>query len=272
MVLFHQPVVLLRTYVQFIVYSEYKPPHEIDRLIPDGTVNLIIELGELPQYIYDNDDLSEKSKHTGVWLSGIQTEYLSISSANRGMIVIQFHPSGAHPILHIPVKELSNLVVDAGLILGDSIYELRDRMLEEPSIGKRIDLAENWLLGRVTEQSIPESVVQYAVEQTLQNPSEINIELLIKKIGYSHRHFVQLFKRFVGISPKQYQRIVRFNKVLESINRGECINWAKLSLECGYYDQAHFVKEFKSFSGLNPKEYLIEKGEYSNYVPIDSQS
>lgn len=268
MVIFHQPGALLNQYVQIIVYSEYAPEHEIDRLIPDGTVNLIIELGETAQYIYDNHDLSKKSQHTGAWVSGMQTNYISISSSNKGMMVIQFHPAGAHSVLHLPVKELNNLVVDARLILGDCIYELREQMMEQPNVSNKIQLIENWLISRLKNQTIPESVVQYAVEQTLLNPSEMNIRQITEKIGYSHRHFVQLFNKFVGISPKQYQRIVRFNKVLESISNGEMISWAQLSLDCGYYDQAHFIKEFKNFSGLNPKEYLVEKGEFLNYIPV----
>ncbi len=255
-------------YIQCIVYSNYNPGHEIDRLIPDGTANLIIELGDVPQYIFDNKNLTRKSTYKGAWVSGMQTEFISISSANNGMLVVQFHPSGAFPILHLPINELQNQVVDADIVLGNSIYELREQLMEEHHIDKKIQLVENWLLQRLKDQSTPESVIQYAVALTIQYPSELSISEIKNKIGYSHRHFIQLFKKHVGLSPKQYQRIVRFNKVLESINNGENISWPQLSLSCGYYDQAHFIKEFKEFSGLNPKEYLYEKGEYANYVPV----
>lgn len=268
MVLFHQPGFALKSYVQGIVYSNYHPDHQIDRLIPDGTVNLIIELGEFPQFIFDNNDLSKKKKYSGSWISGMQTEYISISAANKGMMVVQFQATGAYPILHVPIKELNNMVVDASLILGSSITELRDKLIDEPVVSRKIEYLEEWLSARILNQTLPESVVQYAVEQTLLNPTAMSIRDIKDKIGYSHKHFIQLFNKYVGLTPKQYQRIVRFNKTLASINQGMAINWARLSLDCGYYDQAHFIKEFKNFSGLNPRDYLSENVTYTNYIPI----
>ncbi len=268
MVFFHQPGPALQQYVQGIVYSNFCPDHQVDRLIPDGTVNLIIELGDVPQFIYDNTDLSRKRKYSGAWVSGMQMEYISISAANKGMIVVQFCPSGAYPVLHVPIKELNNLVVDASLILGASIHDLREKLMEAPTVAQKIEFLEQWLSSRILEQTVPAAVVQYAVEQTLHNPTTINIQDIKDKIGYSHKHFIQLFNKYIGLSPKQFQRIVRFNKTLESINQGMAINWAQLSLDCGFYDQAHFIKEFKNFSGLNPTEYLSENVTYTNYIPI----
>ncbi len=268
MISIHQPQGILRQYIKLIVYSNFDSPHPIDRLIPDGTANLIIELGDEPQYIYDNDSLAPKTKYTKAWISGMQLDFISISASNKGLCVIQFHAAGAYPILHIPAYELNNRVVDAELILGKSILDLRDKISETAGMEKKFEVIEGWLTSRLRNQTVPEEVVKYAVHQTMMSPSHATINELIVKTGYSHKHFIRLFSKYVGITPKQYQRIIRFNHVLESINNGHYVDWASLSLDCGYYDQAHFIKEFRKFSGLNPQEYLAEQGEYLNYIPI----
>lgn len=210
----------------------------------------------------------KKTKYSGAWISGMQRQYISISAANKGMIVVQFRPAGAYPILHVPINELNDLVVDASLVIGEEITDLREKLIEASTVSRKIELLENWLYTRILDQTVPASVIQYAVDRTLLNPTTMSIREIKDKIGYSHKHFIQLFNKYVGLSPKQYQRIVRFNKTLESINQGKSVNWAQLSLDCGYFDQAHFIKEFKSFSGLNPKAYLTENVTYANYIPI----
>ena len=267
----HFPQGILTNYIVSIVYYEgYNAEHSIERLLPDGTLNIILELGDHPQHIYDNLDLSEKRKYTRSWISGMQSEFISISSAQHtAMMVIQFKPNGAYPILRIPIYELNNLVIDADLIFGEEIDFLREEVMNANSVDEKILIAEKWLSGKLQiTESIPEAVVQYAVEETLMNPSLVNMKAIANKTGYSQQHFINIFKKYVGLSPKQHQRIVRFNQLLKEIENTQRLDWASLSVDSGYFDQAHFIKDFKKFSGFSPQKYLFEKGEFINYIPI----
>ena len=124
------------------------------------------------------------------------------------------------------------------------------------------------MLQRAKKSILPQAVVNYATLNIQQNPTLNSIFTISQHSGYSNKHFIQIFKKHVGLTPKSYQRIVRFNKVLQEIEKYKKIDWLKISLDCGYYDQAHFINEFKTFSGINPSEYLQQRGEYLNYIPI----
>ena len=91
---------------------------------------------------------------------------------------------------------------------------------------------------------------------------------LAATIGITQKHLITLFDKFVGLKPKLFERICKFQSVLKTIEVGRTVQWTDVALACGYYDQAHFIKEFQAFSGLNPARYLVDKCEYPNYVPI----
>lgn len=88
------------------------------------------------------------------------------------------------------------------------------------------------------------------------------------KIGLSWRRFVQVFSEEVGLSPKLFCRVQRFQRVLQIVRRECDVDWAEIALGCGYFDQAHFIHDFKEFSGINPTTYLAARTEHLNHVPI----
>ena len=89
-----------------------------------------------------------------------------------------------------------------------------------------------------------------------------------RQTGLSHRRFIEVFRDQVGLTPKVYWRLQRFRQVLQRVHRAPRVEWADLALECGYYDQAHFIRDFRAFSGLSPSAYLAQRGEHLNHVPL----
>jgi AraC-like DNA-binding protein len=89
------------------------------------------------------------------------------------------------------------------------------------------------------------------------------------EIGLSPRRFIEVFKQQVGLTPKLFCRVRRFQRVLRRIYRREEVEWADLALSCGYFDQAHFIHDFKAFSGINPTAYVAAGGRHQNHVPIE---
>ncbi len=253
----------------FTFYEGLNLGYTIERLLPDGSTNLIIELDNIPKFTFDNESLEKKEKYSKAWMSGMQQEYISIGTPpSSSMFVIQFQPGGVYPFLNFPVEELNNLVVDAELIFGDDIIRLREQLLESPTPEEKFGRAEQWLQTHLSEASFSEQVMNFAIQQICQNPALDSIKQISRKTGYSQKQFIQLFKKYVGLSPKYFQRVQRFNKVLQEVERRNEINWPALSYDCGFYDQAHFIREFQKFSGFNPTDFLREKGEYINYVPV----
>jgi AraC-like DNA-binding protein len=89
------------------------------------------------------------------------------------------------------------------------------------------------------------------------------------QIGLSARRFIQLFSQEVGLAPKLFCRVRRFQEVVKTVHAGREMDWTQIALDCGYFDQAHFIHDFKAFSGLSPSAYLAQMTEHRNHVPLN---
>ena len=112
------------------------------------------------------------------------------------------------------------------------------------------------------------SAVEYAVTEIVHRPDQINLARVSESIGYSPKHFISIFRQQVGIAPKAYLKIIRFQKAISEIEQRKQANWANISQDCGFYDQAHIINDFKFFSGFTPGEYVRRKNDVVNYVPV----
>ena len=132
-------------------------------------------------------------------------------------------------------------------------------------------LIEEFLLhqaGDVIREETATRCIDYALSNIVHQPTSRRLHQLSEEIGYSQKHFIDLFRQQVGVTPKQYLKIMRFQKAICAIERERFIPWNRISLESGYYDQAHFIHDFKHFSGFTPNEYLKRKTATLNYVPM----
>jgi AraC-like DNA-binding protein len=102
----------------------------------------------------------------------------------------------------------------------------------------------------------------------IERPDALSIRRMNEQIGYSQKHFTEMFRRTVGVTPKAYLKIMRFQKAVRTIDASHEIDWGSIAGECGFYDQAHFIHDFKHFSGFTPEEYSKIHTSYQNYIPV----
>jgi AraC-like DNA-binding protein len=260
----HKPVFPLNRFVENLVYFDGpSTAHNLDRFLPDGNSEIIIDLTERPQYIYDNETLQAVQACRHAWVSGVRTHPITIPSGqgNR-MVIVAFKRGKAFPFYRFPMRELTNRVVDADLVLGRLVTELRERLLALRSIKQIFPLVEAFLLqqaGKALEETVSTRCIDYALSSIIHQPTIQRLRELSEQIGYSHKHFISLFADQVGISPKQYLRIMRFQETICAIEKKKTIRWSEIARECGYYDQAHLTHDFRNFSGFTPNEYLKKK-------------
>ena len=133
---------------------------------------------------------------------------------------------------------------------------------------RKFATAERFLLKHSAGRLVANPAVEYALQEILRQPDQISLARLNQNIGYSQKHFIDLFKRQIGIAPKSYLRIVRFQKAVTQIEQRREVNWTIIAHDCGFFDQAHFINDFKSFSGFTPEEYVRRKNGILNYVPV----
>lgn len=265
------PVFPLCRFVEsFIYYREYDPVHKIDRFLPDGNVNIVVDLTDYPKYIYDNDSLKEIQSCRNVWFSGIRNKFISIPSGKDSeMFVINFHKGMAYPFVQMPLHELTDSVVDGELVLTSEIMNLREKILETKMISQKFFTVEQYLLEKFSTKLVMNPFVAFAVDAIMHNPGFLSIKKISEKAGYSQKHLIHIFREHVGLTPKSFLKVMRFQKAIDEIAASKQVKWTDVALESGYYDQAHFINDFRDFSGFTPEEYLRKQYEYLNYIPVD---
>lgn len=266
----HIPSFPLDKFIEiFIYYEGVQHAHNIDRFLPNGDTEILIDFHDTPQYIYDNETLKEIQACNHIWASGLRTEPITIPSGNNAaMMVVAFKKGMAASFFPFPMDEIADCVVDADLVWGNDFGLLRELLLETKDIDLRFKLVEEFLCSKFRSQLEINPCVEFAINEMRTRPDEINIGRMNAKIGYSQKHFTHLFRSQVGVTPKSYLKIMRFQKALLEIEKAPFVDWGKISQDCGFYDQSHFINNFKTFSGFTPEQYAQIQTNYQNYVPV----
>lgn len=237
-------------------------------ILPDGAMELIINLGD-PQTLCALDDPSHRTVFRYSWISGERTEPIVIEeTGDVHLIGIRFRAGGAWPFLGVPLREFSGQVMELDSVLGPEISELRDRLKEATSDDARFDLVEGWLQQRIRKRTPPTRAVNYALGVIQRGADEMRIGRMAVEIGISHKHLLREFDRCVGLTPKTFARLCAFQRVIQSVGQKPKVEWADTAAKCGYYDQAHLIREFRAFSGLTPANYLAKRGPFLNYLEV----
>ncbi len=240
----------------------------MDKLLPDGTMDLLIDLTDTPKKLFNDETGQSYSTLKKSWISGMKTEFILIDSSVTHMMGVHFRPGGAYPFMKGPVDELNNLTIELDNIWGNDASTLRESILHQPLVEQKFYLLETFFLQKGNGRLTNNALVNYSINQLCRAPQMWTIRRLSEKTGVTPKHLITLFKKYVGLTPKMFSRVNKFQKVIQLIQEGQKIDWAMLAYECGYFDQAHFIKEFRSFSGINPVSYLEKRGPFLNYLPI----
>jgi len=255
----------------FWFYRDLEVNHSRERLLPDGAVELIIDLTDSPKKLYHRRDTRRFTHFRRAWISGMHREFLVIG-AERGssMMGARFRTGGAAPFFGFPVSELSGSVVELDLIWKREILALREQLLETPAIDAKFELLERYLLGKAAPRMEQDRAVQAALYR-LRTWPVVSLKGLAVELGLSQKQMISRFDERVGFTPKVVSRLFRFHKALLAVHGAgaQPVNWADLALEFGYYDQAHFIHEFQEFSGVTPGVYAANRTEFPFYLYLD---
>lgn len=269
MKVYHPDYPLSQFVDSFLYYRGYQPDHTIDRFLPDGHVNIVVDLTDYPKYIYDNDTLKEIQACRNVWFSGMRNKFITIPSGRDSeMFIINFHRGKAYPFVEMPMSELTDCVVDGDLVLSNEIFNLRHGLLAAGHINDMFRFSERYLLAAFGRKLRVNPFVDYAVKQLTVAPVGLTMEMLARKVGYSQKHMIKIFKDHVGVAPKSFLRIMRFQRAVQEMESGKGVSWTSVAHDSGFYDQAHFINEFREFAGFTPGQYLQAKSEFTNYVAV----
>lgn len=254
----------------FWLFEGYSPGAERERVLPTGTMELVINLGEDATRVYDNDAPSRCETRRGAIVCGTYSRYFVIDAAEQAHVMgVHFRPGGAFPFLRPPAGELVDLHVDLEDVWGPTARTLRERLLECPTPEAKFRVLEREMLARASHPLARHPAVAVALRDMARLPHETIIARTAERANLSSRRFIEVFRREVGLTPKLFCRIGRFQRLVARLHATPGpVDWAELADEMGYFDQSHFIRELGAFTGLTPTRYLAERGQHLNHVPF----
>ena len=241
----------------FWLYDGYAPPHANERILPSGTLELVINLRDDELRIYDAVRPGRCRRFSGAVVSGPYSGFFVTDTAEEASIMgIHFRPGGAFPFLGLPAGELSDTHVELETLWGRSAVELRERLCTAATAADRFRLLEEALLTHMFRPLEHHYAVPAALDAFGQPDATPTVREIACRIGLSQRRFIQVFTAETGLTPKLFRRVRRFHRALALARAGAAPDWARLAADCGYFDQSHLIRDFQAFSGFSPAHYL----------------
>ena len=255
---FYKPKAPLSKFVDsFWLYEGYVPENKAERILPTGTLELVVNLRQNELGFCDAERPENCSRLSGAVVSGASGRGFAPDTAEEAFIIgVHFKPGGAFPFLGLPAGDLADTHVDLETLWGPSAGRLRERLCEARNSAERFQLLQEALLIRLCHGVEQHYAVSAALEMFGKNQAGPRVREAAKYLGLSQRRFIQVFKGEVGITPKLFSRIQRFQQTRTFLQHNASINLADLAVDLGYFDQSHFIREFLEFSGLSPTDYI----------------
>ena len=222
------------------------------RHLPPVFIPLILNFGP-PYRLLDPRDPAVSAEYRsftgGLGESGGLTE----SAGTARCVQINLTPLGARRFLGVPMHELADRAVPLTDLLGRESERLEQQLAEAPDADARLALAEAFLIARLADAPPARPDAAYAWRRLAETGGRLRIGALAAELGCSRKHLAEKFRDQLGLAPKPAARLLRFNRALALLERG--LDGAEVASRCGYADQAHFVKEFRRFSGSTPAAF-----------------
>lgn len=256
--IFIRPDSPLSPFVERFWYSSEGPAHQKVRVVPSGTMELVFNLGEDELGILNTEKAGSYQSFSGAFFAGAYGRPVFVDT-RRHVLGVHFRPGGAARFLGIPASGLTNIHVDLEGLWGRT--NLREQLCGARNSKECFRILERALVARLKDGLDGHPAVGAALEILKREAGKIRTRELAAHLGLSQRRFIQLFSNQVGVTPKVFGRVQRFQHAVELTRSSGAIDWADVAVECGYFDQSHLIHEFEALSGLSPTEFQRQRRE-----------
>ena len=265
----YRPRSPLSDFISYFGYwhRESGAPHR-SRALPRGAATVIIDVSGRERIDFYAGDGDTRLHVPPAFVAGAGTKsYITSIDAAQAVMTIHFRPAGAAPFLGLPLGEVENACVGLDDIWGRDGRVLLETLIAAPTAVGRITLLEAFLLQRMEiHQPRPHGAVR-AVMTAIEADPSMRVSTAHAMTGLSPKRLAAAFRAEVGLAPKAYQRVRRLQAALGSLNvmsaRG-----AEIAADLGYFDQAHFVREFRSFTAMTPTQYVERRSWLPSHVEL----
>ena len=226
---------------------------ERQRIVPDGCMEMIFHYGDLfYQYLDNGTNVTQPRS----FVFGQIIKPLEIAASGKtGVFAARFHPDGFIPFSTMEIKMMDNRAVSLEQLYGEQGKTLELDVLSAATTKKRIEKVEGFLVSKLRSPEGVDALAKSSVDLLLRSKGQVTIDSLAEQLQSSRRQLERKFVTTIGLSPKQLSKIIRFQSTLKMMEQKHFTSLTALAHNGGYFDQAHFIKDFKEFTGLSPKQF-----------------
>lgn len=256
----------LNNYVESILYVE---GNNKGAGFPKTNMSIVFNLNDSFKLYSDNKFLAF-TDYKKYWIAGLQTKATYVESYGVSkMIVVQFKTLGAFTFLNQPLHNFSDSYIPLDNIFKKEADEIWEKLQETESINEKILLTENFLYQKLLVQTQPNNKFLQIMDLIIHQKPNKSITAICKEYRISRKHLNHLFKEKIGVSPKLLSSLYRLQTIFNNISNQKHRKLTHLAYELNYFDQAHFIHDFKRFTNLTPSEYLknVEENPSLKTIP-----
>jgi len=225
------------------------------RIIPDGTIEMAFVLGDdIKRYTSEEKFIIQpRAMVIGQTLDPFYIE----PTGYVNIFAVRFYPYGFANFVTMPIKNLANKETPIDVLFGEKTAKaLEQKIVSASATKERIEIIEKFLLDKLNDKIIIDTIVKTTIDVLLATNGSEPIKTIIKDDLAKRRQLERNFTKQIGISPKQLGKVIRLQTALKMLLNDKAENLTSIAYESEYYDQAHFIKDFKEFTGISPTSFL----------------
>lgn len=245
---------LVKCYWILESHKEENPQRQT--IVPDGCMEMIFHYGDLyKQYITEESSILQPR----CFVIGQLTKPLEIEATGEtGIFSVRFYPDGFLPFATVPIKEMENKATSLKELFGVDGLKIEQSILNTSLIVERIKLIEEFFLSRLVSEEVVDRIIKSTIEKMITANGQLSVDELSKIGKINRRQLERKFSSAIGLSPKQLSKIIRLQSTLKMLINKKFTSLSALAYDGEYYDQAHFIRDFKEFTGVTPKEFYAD--------------
>lgn len=256
----------------FWFYDGYARAHDREICLPTGSSSIVFKLTDEPVRSFrDASDRTGQTFGEAVASGAFGSHFVLDTSQPSSTLGVQFKPGYASAFFGVPAGELSGRRLPLEDLWGPTASRVRDKILEASSPDAAIAVVERELLDRLRRPLLMHPAVAHAIARIDAEPSVVRIAEIRDGTGYGAKRFIELFRASVGLAPKVFSRVRRFQSVIDRLASGGHVEWAAIAADGGYSDQPHLNREFRRMAGVTPASYRPVEPGHRNHVAVDEE-
>lgn len=245
---------------RFNAYAEHETGFVRRCELPSGLATMLFNLGQELRVEHPAETRTVYPAGSAFFAGLSRTYAVSETDRSQEGAQVMLTPLGARLLLGFPLDEVGNRLIDPVDLFGAAVREIIERLQEMNSHEGRLAILEQAIARRLNSSvnGLHRGLV-WALQQLQASDGRVGVVSLAEELGWSRKHLTVCFRREFGMPPKLFARILRFDRAMRLIRRDQVTSWAELADACGYADQAHLTRDFRTFAGSPPASFVRRK-------------